>query len=393
MLRLVTALFLFVCLALSASAQTTIAPGESHTVSEVVTCTACAACPAPPEPVACDSCSEEEPVVEAPNTKIVDQSGNGDYLTPRDAVAASQPGWTILVKTGTYNRAVTFLTSGTVAEPIVMKPYPGHTPVFDFTNSPDNYPRIQIQAEYITVEGFEVKNGWDGIKIVAGGHNATIRDNYVHDNDFMGVVVVNGNNNVIENNEIARNGISGKCMINGVDSPRHCHGIYFSNWQCAGGNIGNLVQNNNIHDHPGSAVQFNGLMAGVCSTHMTGNVIRNNRFENNSSGMNIYYGLFDNEISGNTFIMNSYPETNEKYPAFLRIYGSADNVITNNTFENTVDNFYNLQVWDKKSARNNVDNNSWTTVEKYWVWKINWRNDFPDYQSVSGWDANGTVNE
>jgi parallel beta-helix repeat protein len=382
-------IILFLFMALNVNAQITINPGGSYAVSETV---ACEACPVPP---ACDSCCPACPPNPNPNIKIVDPLGGGDYLTVKDAVAASMPGWIILVKNGIYNRTINFSTSGTALLPITMKPYPGHAPVFDFTNSPDATPRLEIDAEYITIQGFEVTNGYDGIKIYKD--HATIRNNHIHDNSKQGILVINASNTVIENNKIAENGVDpGECLRDGVSSPKHCHGIYFSNFNCAGANSKNTVRYNHVSGHGGAAVQFNGLDTVVCPDSFTGNDISYNQFIDNAVGMNLYYKFDGNDIKNNTFIVTQIPNTNENSPSFLAIWRSENNNIKSNVFYSNEAGFHALEVYDSISANNNVNGNLWMIERDWWKWDGSWRSDFngsggTGYQSKSGWDANGYV--
>ena len=321
--------------------------------------------------------------------KIVDPGGNGDYRTIKDAVSDSRPGWTILVKNGTYNRKLNFTTSGTAANPITVKPYLGHKPVLDFSNSPDEYPRVEVNARHIIVEGFEIRNGWDGIKVYKD--NAVIRNNYIHDNEYQGILEVHADDLLIEYNRIENNGVSpGQCIMDGVSSPRHCHGIYFSNWGCKSPTSRSKVLYNHIKGHGGSAVQFNGLHEGigVCPDSFTGNIISNNRFENNGAGMNLYYKVDGNTITYNEFVTQEVPNTDEHSPSFLSVWGSENNVIENNIFNSTTSGIYGLEIHDGTSANNQLDKNLWKLKQNRWMWKGGWRDDWKNYKAVTGWGKN-----
>ena len=118
-------------------------------------------------------------------TVIVDKSGGGNYRTIKEAVSKSQPGQTILVKNGTYNEKIDFISSGTYKFPITLKPYKNHKPVLDFTGSPDEYPRVEINADHIVIEGFEIRGGWEGVKIY--GNNNVIKEHHIHSNNLSGI--------------------------------------------------------------------------------------------------------------------------------------------------------------------------------------------------------------
>ena len=92
-----------------------------------------------PVHIICTTCAPER----LPEVKIIDPHGVGVYTSVKDA-AASLPGWKILVKNGTCDRVVMFNTSGIQSQLILMILYPGHKPVFDFSNSPDPYPLVLL---------------------------------------------------------------------------------------------------------------------------------------------------------------------------------------------------------------------------------------------------------
>lgn len=259
-----------------------------------------------------------------------------------------------------------------------MIPFPGHKPVIYFSNSPDPYPRINVQGDYITIKGFEIRNGYDGIKT----HNnyTTIQDNYIHDNSNQGILVVNAGNSVILNNRIADNGVAeGTCG----GSPKHCHGIYFSNYNCLGSSSNNTVKYNHISGHGGGAIQFNGL---GCAEPFTGNTISYNRFEDNANGMYLYYNVDGNTNTYNTFYIRKIPNTDDNSPSILNIWGSQNNVIQHNVFDTDRSGQYPLEVYDAESMNNQVNYNKWSVDNNWWRWG-SWRDDWPSYSQVSGWDT------
>jgi len=346
--------------------QTILKPGESVNMM-------CTSCPSAP--------------TRLPDVKVVDPSGNGDYTTVKDAAGNAQPGLTILVKNGTYNSKINITTSGTETSRIILKPYPGHSPVLDFTGSPDSRPNIEITADYITVKGFEIRNGWDGIKIE--GDNNTIRDNYIHDNDYNGILIVNAGENIIEHNKIAHNGTApGKCVMKGSSSPRHCHGIYISQYKCGGGSNGNVIRSNHILNHGGSGIQWNG---DGCTNRFLNTVVEKNRFENNSWRLALYYGVDNSSIKHNNFISHSRPNTNNTSYPFISIWGSENNTIESNTFYATMSDTSGIQVYYTESENNIVNKNMWKLNYSWWVWAGTWRDDWLAYQQATGWDKDGEV--
>jgi len=319
-------------------------------------------------------------------TTIVDPNGSGDYRTIKEAVSNARPGQTILVKNGTYNRKLDFRTSGTPVNPITVKPYQGHKPVLDFSNSPDEYPRVEINADYIIFEGFEIRNGWDGVKIY--GFKNILRNNNIHSNNLSGITIVNAGYNLIEQNVIEANGLGpNKCTTGGAPNPKQCHGIYLSNFECGGNLDANVIRGNHILRHPGRGIQWNG--AG-CENHIESTIVEDNRIENNSGGIVLYYGVYNSIIKNNTFISKSMPETNEQEHTLISIYGSQNNLIENNTLDAEFPNVSGLYVFDKTSSKNIVNNNTWKLKSQEWLWEGDIRRDWKNYKSVTGWGKNST---
>ena len=125
---------------------------------------------------------------------VVTKDGSGDYTTIQAAVDNSKPGDTIQVKDGVYIEGVLVTKSGTSSQPITIMNYPGNSPVIDpgggkYSN--DMSRKVELRAEWIILEGFEIRYGQDGVK-VTGGHN-TIRGNWIHHSQYQGILGVNSN--------------------------------------------------------------------------------------------------------------------------------------------------------------------------------------------------------
>ena len=144
--------------------------------------------------ITCSGGSQSEtPGTNTPNKTefIVAKDGSCDYTTIRAAVDNSKPGDTIQVKDGVYNEGVSFRTSGTSTRPITLMNYPGHSPVIDPGGGaypPDYSHRVELWAEWIIIEGFEIRYDWDGVKVFMP-HN-TIRGNWIHHNKYNGILII-----------------------------------------------------------------------------------------------------------------------------------------------------------------------------------------------------------
>lgn len=187
-------------------------------------------------------------------------------------------GDTCYVMNGTYNEGlILFTRSGTQAAPIKLLNYPGAAPKIVFTNpnAPANSNTnmmlvqhasgINVAMGWITIEGFEITNGHDGIKYYSL-HDSIIRRNWIHDNHFMGIIGA-GARLLIDRNIIEHNGNFYLCAhpeLTDFDMCNQHHGIY------ANGSF-YTITNNLIYDNLGYGIQQNGSSSSVFnSTKMAG---------------------------------------------------------------------------------------------------------------------------
>jgi hypothetical protein len=176
--------------------------------------------------------------------------GNKDapFATIQKATEVARAGDAILVGGGLYKGHVMLTRSGEPDKPIVLKAAPGENPVLDG----EGRGRIELKSEHgwrkaigwITVEGIEVKNGWDGIKFY-NAHNIVLRGNYLHDNLNQGILG-NGHHVRIEGNTIAHNGFKDDNERSNLE-----HGIY-----CTGSDF--TIVNNVIRSNKAYGIQVAG---------------------------------------------------------------------------------------------------------------------------------------
>jgi len=320
----------------------------------------------------------------------VAKDGSGAYNNIQSALNNAKPGDTIQVKNGVYAERVNFVKSGTASQPIALVNYPGHSPVIDPGNGryptdccpTSGTPRVEFNAEWVILKGFEIRYGWEGIKLYKG-HN-TIEDNWIHHNKYQGVFVMSTSDVLIRGNVIEKNGIDPTACPSG----KNCHGVYVSNYLCNGAsNV--TIKRNVINDHPGRGVQFNGE---DCSSKIGNALIENNLLENNSWGMVLYRNVERVVVRNNTVVIQSYPSTNDSDHTFIGIFGSANNIIKNNIFYSTRSDVGGPFIYDSQSTNNTFDYNMWKVNSNYWQYNGG-RSDFSSkFSSASGWDRNGTVN-
>lgn len=161
-------------------------------------------------------------------------SGSGNetepFATIQKAVSQARAGDTVLVRAGVYRGHVYLRYSGEPGRPITLKNFPGESPALDG----EGKGRIELNSEHgwrkpigwITVEGFEVRNGWDGIKFY-NAHHVILLGNHLHDNLNQGILG-NGHHIRIEGNAIAHNGFKADNEKSNKEHGIYCTGTDFT---------------------------------------------------------------------------------------------------------------------------------------------------------------------
>ncbi len=151
------------------------------------------------------------------------------------AVSKMQAGDTTYVRGGIYlEDSIRFSKSGTSSLPIKLLNVAGQKPVIDFGK---NVRSVAIQngagilkpIGYITIEGFEIRNGHFGI-VMYNGYNITIRRNWIHHAAAQGING-NGKNILVDRNIINRVGNFAKCAEISWTC-NQMHGIYGTGPMC-----------------------------------------------------------------------------------------------------------------------------------------------------------------
>lgn len=181
-----------------------------------------------------------------------------DYPTIQAAVNNAAAGDTIIVRTGTYNEAVTVNKDN-----LTIRGVDRDTVIVDGTGL-GNANGFTITKSGVTVESFTTRNFngggiFDGHGIYVGGNENIIINNHVRDNEDG--IVVDGNNNTISGNVVTRNrsyGIhfyhsSNTIKGNVVTSNGHDdtdHGI------CFAGGKNSLIRDNIVSGNAGAGIEF-----------------------------------------------------------------------------------------------------------------------------------------
>jgi hypothetical protein len=179
------------------------------------------------------------------------------WRTLAKAVNAMVAGDTTYVRGGTYKEGlIRFRTSGSQSAPIKLLNYPDESPVIECID-PTKFHRMILQHAssshtpigWITIEGFEIRNCWDGIKMHSG-HDIAIRRNWIHHNLNQGILG-NGTRILVDRNIINHNGPF-------ITKPTSSlsHGMY-------GNGTAWTITNNLIYDNLGFGIQQNGSTSSV----------------------------------------------------------------------------------------------------------------------------------
>ncbi len=194
------------------------------------------------------------------------------WLTVAYAVDKMVAGDTTYVRGGVYKeRLIRFGRSGTSSAPIKLLNTPGQSPVIECEDggpiiATSTYPRptkaymILLQnysgsnkaIGWITIEGFEIRNCYNGIKFY-NAHNLIIRHNWMHDGwPASAILGVGGVDVLIEGNTINHNAF----LVEDVPGHVGGYGLY------ANGSRFTIV-NNLFYDSAGYHIQHNGSGSSV----------------------------------------------------------------------------------------------------------------------------------
>jgi len=182
------------------------------------------------------------------------------WRTVAHAVSNMVAGDTTYVRGGIYKEEIIkFRESGTQSAPIKLVNAPGESPIVDCID-PAQVHRIIIEHKsgiagtigWITIEGFEIRNCYNGMKIISG-HDLTIRRNWIHHNPGTGILG-NGTRILVDRNIINHNGDIEGCQAGTNQCAPGSHGVYLNG-------TANVITNNVIYDNLTFGVQLNGASA------------------------------------------------------------------------------------------------------------------------------------
>ncbi|MBY5413470.1 RTX toxin [Rhizobium leguminosarum] len=187
-------------------------------------------------------------------------SGNGSASSPfhtiSEAMAADlKPGDEVVVKPGTYNESINFDKDGSAAGDITLR---SEVPGAALIRPPaGSYTGISVNANYVTISGFDIKGGnGDGIE-ANNVHHVSILNNKVHDSGESGIQFNYSDFVKIMGNETYNNASTGWFSGISIYENRNITGDTSTT------GYRNIVQNNISHDNvtkTGAHTDGNGII-------------------------------------------------------------------------------------------------------------------------------------
>ena len=305
-----------------ASGQT-LSPGDSLTIK-------CANCPPPPVCPECPVCPTPAPTPvptpkPAPAPDICPSGGSVVTIGAlQTALNAVQPNGTICVLDGIWKGPLK------IDKPVRLMAATGAAPVIEPGQSDDGKVWIYPSAKGTVIEGFEIRNGYEGIKSFAS--DVIIRNNHIHHNKYGNVIISTEsqpvNNVTLQGNRMAWPGYEKDDKPYPRISNKNAHNIYFSDYTCRG--ITNIyVIQNTLTDSGGRAIQGNTESCGSTGK-IDGGIFARNVIERSSLGIISWVNVRNIIMRENVISTYGYPTTNDSDHFCFSFYRSEGNTVENN---------------------------------------------------------------
>jgi len=215
-----------------------------------------------------------------------------DYQKIQWAVGNVSAGDTIIVAAGTYYEHIS------INKPLSLIGENTATTIVDGGGEGNI---IEIRSDNVTVQGFTIQNGAQGISIVSASY-ANINSNLIKNTSYAAIRVDYSNNNTISNNVIKENDFIGIYVFwyseNNTISSNHVSsnevGI-----EVGADSSGNVISNNIITNNFWEGI----LLHGACNY----NKICNNSISFNGYGVKFEWGpMPEDQPTGNIVYYNTY---------------------------------------------------------------------------------------
>jgi Ca2+-binding RTX toxin-like protein len=293
------------------------------------------------------------------NTGTIDRP----FASISRAIDEADPGDNIQVRGGTYyptrSTWIGKRDSGTAGAPITISGYNNEKPVIDGSSIASSSPIFNINADYINIEGFDIRYSPQAGITVWGADNVRVEDNVIHDTKDTGIFVgydwaqERPKNVVVENNVVYKSSLK--------NQSRNASSGWGAGIAAFGSNMS--VKNNEVFHNYGEGIGISGennqvtkntvydnfstniYLDGAANADVTNNFVytsSNNQFDREgqpakgitlaseySTNQVLNSNLTDNNISNNIFLGGS---VSLFYGNFDKGDGLDNTVITNNTF-------------------------------------------------------------
>jgi parallel beta-helix repeat protein len=261
------------------------------------------------------------------------------------------PGDTVYVRSGVYQEAVDFSTSGTSNSPIKIIAYPGEVPIIDGNNyqipHEDGGSLLELSGNFVTASGIEVRySSYLGV-LVSGLHS--VADNLNVHHNLHGGMRASGDYSVIQNSRIWSNdmqnynGIYPAGDSTGLTASRHPNyttlrnNLVFGNWGIGMSTYesnGTTLEGNISHDNFGPNV----YISDATNVMFELNFVYASGAMNSPDQVGIQMGdeVSNPPSSDITIINNIVYNTDRNLACWEGSTGTMHNVlIANNTFVNS----------------------------------------------------------
>ncbi|MDY6964482.1 MAG: NosD domain-containing protein [Halobacteriota archaeon] len=266
--------------------------------------------------------------VAAGTTWFVDDDSGSDFTTIQDAVNASSPGDTIIVRDGTYNENVD------VGKSITLKSENGAASTTVVASNPDDHV-FEVTADYVNISGFTVR----GPTLGAGVFLTTVENcnisNIDATNNNVGIALFSSSDNTLTGNMMFDNnytlfvhGFSLPNFINKIDTTNKVDGKPVYYWVDRhdqkipddAGYVG-VVNSTNITVED---LTLEGNGQGILFAYTSNSKIVNVNVSNNFNGIDL-------ASSSNNILTNNNASDNE---GGFTLISSSNNTLTGNTASN-----------------------------------------------------------
>ena len=294
--------------------------------------------------------------------------GNGSATSPfrtiSDAMSSNlKPGDEVVVKPGTYNEAIDITKSGSAAGDITLR---SEVPGAALIRPPaGSYNAISVNANYVTIDGFDIKGGpGDGIE-ANNVHHVSVLNNKVHDAGESGIQFNGADFVTVEGNETYHNASSGWFSGISIYENRNITGDTSTT------GYRNIIRNNISHDNVTKSGE-----------HTDGNGIIIDDFQSTQSSGHPNY-TFKTLVDNNLVYGNGGKG--------IQVTWSDSVTVSNNTAYHNNQDPLNTGTWRGELSNSASSNNTWVNNIAVADPSVNKNNTAIDNTSTNGYVNSNVV--